>query len=374
MQPRPVIHPFPQVIAPLTGIRILLALGVVLFHYQLQWTLTVDGHSGLLNRARLGVDAFFILSGFILTHVYLRDGKKPDYRAFIVSRLARIYPAHAFIMLVLGAMVVVGPWTGIVLSPASYNWPDFASLMLMTSSWFPRDHIVAWNGPAWSLSAEWFAYLAFPLFATLALKFRHRPWVLLGLSFAVFAGLDAAYRATAGMVLPRAEDSMGILRIIPEFMGGMALYGLGLRWKLSRTQAVLAAMATSVIFLGLMQFGADDRWIVASAGPWLLSLALLAKSGVKTLLDRPAMQFWGEASFALYLVHEPALMAWRTASHKLLGVSHDYLMGPLEAAALLILTLAAAAALHLLVELPGRRLMRRWLGRRATPQLAPHAV
>ncbi|QLQ13032.1 MAG: acyltransferase [Brevundimonas sp.] len=78
-------------IAPLTSVRILLALGVVLFHYQLQWSLTDDGHSGLLNRARLGVDAFFILSGFILTHVYCATvgcrttgiSSWPDWPAFI---------------------------------------------------------------------------------------------------------------------------------------------------------------------------------------------------------------------------------------------------------------------------------------------------
>lgn len=58
--------PFPDVLDPLTGVRFFLALGVVLFHFQLYWTLPAES-AGLLNRARLGVDVFFILSGFILT-------------------------------------------------------------------------------------------------------------------------------------------------------------------------------------------------------------------------------------------------------------------------------------------------------------------
>src|SRR5690606_17191169 len=58
--------PFPDVLDPLTGVRFFLALGVVLFHYQLYWTLPHEA-AGLLDRARLGVDVFFILSGFILT-------------------------------------------------------------------------------------------------------------------------------------------------------------------------------------------------------------------------------------------------------------------------------------------------------------------
>ncbi|MDN8693994.1 hypothetical protein Q0M89_14595, partial [Staphylococcus aureus] len=80
-----------------------------------------------------------------------------------------------------------------------------------------------WNGPAWSLSAEWFAYLAFPAYAALALRLRARPWVLIALAMLFFVALDAFYRAWFGRMLPRAEDSLGILRIIPEF-----LYGIGL--------------------------------------------------------------------------------------------------------------------------------------------------
>ncbi|QLQ13031.1 MAG: hypothetical protein HZY74_06635 [Brevundimonas sp.] len=63
----------------------------------------------------------------------------------------------------LAAVVLVGPLIGVELARATYNIHDFLALMLMVSSWFPRETLVAWNGPAWSLSAEWFAYLAFPL-------------------------------------------------------------------------------------------------------------------------------------------------------------------------------------------------------------------
>ncbi|QLQ13030.1 MAG: hypothetical protein HZY74_06630 [Brevundimonas sp.] len=123
------------------------------------------------------------------------------------------------------------------------------------------------------------------------MSLRQRGWLLLGLVVALFVALDAGYRATAGVVLPRAEDSMGILRIIPEFLGGMALYWLGLRWNPAPRLAILLAIATSVLFFGLMQAGVDDRLIVAAAGPFLLGLALLAKSGVRSWLDHPRLLF-----------------------------------------------------------------------------------
>lgn len=359
----PARAPFPDVLDPLTGVRFFLALGVVLFHYQLYWTLPVEA-AGLLNRARLGVDVFFILSGFILTHVYLQGDQAPNYRRFLAARFARIYPAHLFILLVMLGLVLVAPLFGVGLEPGRFNLADFVGTLLLVQAWFPRETLALWNGPAWSLSAEWFAYLAFPAYAALALRLRSRPWVMIALAAVTFVLIDAVYRAQFGRVLPRAEDSMGILRIVPEFLYGVGLYYLGQRWALSRTPSVAAALAGSGALLALMQVGADDRLIVAAAGPFILSLALVAKADVRTFLSHPVALFAGEASFALYLVHIPILMVWRNAAQAVAGWPGDYRMGLVELTAMLVLTLAAAAAIHVFIEQPGRR----WLRERMTPQ------
>jgi peptidoglycan/LPS O-acetylase OafA/YrhL len=355
--------PFPDALDPLTGVRFFLALGVVLFHFQLYWTLPADS-AGLLNRARLGVDVFFILSGFILTHVYLQGDRAPNYRRFLSARFARIYPAHLLILLSMLGLVLVAPLFGVGLEQGRFNPVDFVGTLLLVQAWFPRESMALWNGPAWSLSAEWFAYLAFPAYAALALRLRDRPWIILGLAVVLFVALDAFYRAQFGQVLPRAEDSLGILRIVPEFLYGIGLYYLGRRWTPSPRVSGAAAVATTVALLVLMQVGADDRIIVAAAGPFILSLALLAKAGVRTVLSHPVVLFAGEASFALYLVHIPILMVWRNAVQAVAGWPGDYRMGVGELTAMLVLTLAAAAAIHVFIERPGRR----WLRARTTPQ------
>lgn len=352
--------PFPDVLDPLTSVRFFLALGVVLFHYQLYWTLPPES-AGLLNRARLGVDVFFILSGFILTHVYLQGDRPLDYRRFLAARFARIYPAHLFILLAMLGLVLAAPLFGIGLEPGRFNPADFAGTLLLVQAWFPRETLVLWNGPAWSLSAEWFAYLAFPAYAALALRLRTRPWVVIAFAAILFVALDAIYRAQFGRVLPRAEDSMGILRIIPEFLYGIGLYYLGQRWTPSTRLSVMGALAATAALLLLMQIRADDRLIVAAAGPFILSLALLAKTDVRTFLSHPIALFAGEASFALYLVHIPILMVWRNAAQALAGWPRDYRMGVAELTAMLVLTLAAAASIHIFVERPGRRRLRAWL-------------
>jgi peptidoglycan/LPS O-acetylase OafA/YrhL len=363
-------HPFPPLMEPLTSVRFLLALGVVLFHYQLMWTLPPDA-AGLLNRARLGVDVFFILSGFILAHVYLKGEGPPDYRRFIVARFARVYPAHAAIMLGMLVMVLGAGLVGVGLEPGRFNAPDFIQSMLLTQAWFPRSTMVLWNGPAWSLSAEWFAYLIFPVYAWIALRLRDRPVVLIALAVTLFAVLDAGYRMAFGVILPRAEDNLGVLRILPEFLFGIGLYFLGQRLRLSSRTAIAAVILASLAMLAAMQAALDDRLIVALAGPLILSLALLAKSGARTFLSNPVWLFAGEASYALYLVHIPLVMVWRNAMQALLGLDGDYRMSPLELAALLALTLAAAAVIHIAVEQPGRRLLRRRLNRPGARAGAP---
>lgn len=370
----PARAPFPDVLDPLTSVRFFLALGVVLFHYQLYWTLPVES-AGLLNRARLGVDVFFILSGFILTHVYLQGDRPLDYGRFLAARCARIYPAHLFILLAMLGLVLASPLFGVGLEPGRFNPADFAGTLLLVQAWFPRDTLALWNGPAWSLSAEWFAYLAFPAYAALALRLRARPWVIIGLAAIVFIAIDAFYRAQFGRVLPRAEDSLGILRIVPEFLYGIGLYYLGQRWTPSPRTAVMGTLAATATLLLLMQIGADDRIIVAAAGPFILSLALLAKADIRTFLSHPVALFAGEASFAVYLVHIPILMVWRNTAQAFAGWPGDYRMGVGELAAMLVLTLAAAAAIHVFVERPGRRLLRAWVGpKRADPVEARRSI
>jgi peptidoglycan/LPS O-acetylase OafA/YrhL len=358
----PARAPFPDVLAPLTSVRFFLALGVVLFHFQLYWTLPTES-AGLLNCARLGVDVFFILSGFILTHVYLQGSGAPDYKRFLAARFARIYPAHLFILLAMLELVLIAPMVGVGLEPGRFNPADFAGTLLLVQAWFLRETMALWNGPAWSLSAEWFAYLAFPAYAAVALRLRSRPWVVIALAALLFVALDAFYRTQFGRILPRAEDSLGILRIFPEFLYGIGLYYLGQRFTLSPLMSIIVALGTTTTLLALMQVGADDRVIVATAGPFILSLALMAKAPVTTFLSHPIALFAGEASFALYLVHIPILMVWRNAVQAVAGWPGAYRMSVGELSGLLVLTLVAAAAIHVFVEQPGRR----WLRSRMTP-------
>ena len=94
-------------IRPLTALRFFAAFWVVLFSYWRKLGGPVA--SMLVQKGYLGVELFFILSDFVLCHVYLKgfgDGHF-TYRSFLWSRLARVYPLHLATLTAMGALAVV---------------------------------------------------------------------------------------------------------------------------------------------------------------------------------------------------------------------------------------------------------------------------
>jgi peptidoglycan/LPS O-acetylase OafA/YrhL len=352
---------FPDRLPALTSVRFWLALGVVLFHYQLN--IVPEGGAGiaLIERARLAVDFFFILSGFVLAHVYgvqIRDGRY-SHRRFLIARLARIYPAHIAMLAFMAVIAVIGLGLDQPFDARSYSIPGFLSAVALTHAWFPATTPNEWNGPSWSLSAEWAAYLAFPLFAFIGLRRARSSLVTIGLAVALFIAIDAFYRARYGEILTHAELVLGVLRIIPEFLFGIGLYQLGARLRVGPQLAFGLAFGSVALLLSLMAISADERITVGVAGLVILSLALLARSGSDRVFAHPWALEAGEASYALYLVHLPLLIVWKNAMAMMADGDSGYRMSIPEAGLLLVITLAAAFALHALWERPARRWVRR---------------
>lgn len=179
-------------LASLTGLRGLAALAVVGFHYRIPGF----GHGDY------AVDLFFVLSGYVLAHVYRDDF---SLGSFFLSRFARTLPTHlvALIIFSLGALAV-----------GHHNWRAVALNLVL---------VVPENPPTWSLTIEWIAYLAFPLIVR-----RHPPPVLLFI-LGISLGL-------AGMLSKDNNLSLNLpnlVRGLGWFTAGLALYRLG--WRPPRT-------------------------------------------------------------------------------------------------------------------------------------------
>lgn len=364
-----------QVALPaLTSIRFFFSLGVVLFHLQLMWAWPTLEQTGLIERARLGVDMFFILSGFVLSHVYARQVEESRYshRRFLIARLARIYPAHLAILLLMVAVVLVALVMGQQFSPESYSLVGLLQTALLIHAWFPTDAMIEWNGPSWSLSAEWGAYLLYPIFAFVGLRLGRWPLFLLVVAVGLFAAMDALYRIAFGDVLLHAEFNFGLLRILPLFLVGVALHALAERWRPPKTAAIGTAIVAAVLLVLLMHISADERAVVAASGGLILTLAWLSQAKADGPLAWPWLVFLGEASYAVYILHLPLIVIWKNTRSILLGGDSSYVLPGWEVVALVIVILAGGALIHIIIEQPARAwARRRFLGppAPATPQL-----
>ena len=159
-------------IRALSGLRIVAALWVVLFHFRPlleqaspPWS---DALAPVLDAGAQGVDLFFILSGFVLTWNYLdRMGESWSTRStlrFLWLRLARVWPVYLVTMHLAAAWIVFTLYVGDFPSPAAEDLTAISWIrqVLLVQLWFePFFDGSSWDGPAWSISAEWLAYLLF---------------------------------------------------------------------------------------------------------------------------------------------------------------------------------------------------------------------
>ncbi|MGN6318157.1 acyltransferase family protein [Trinickia sp.] len=351
----------------LTGLRAFLALWVVTRHlfYPFENGAFIDFgvRSSAFDHGYLGVDGFFILSGFILAYNYA-NGRPLDYRAFLAARFARIYPIH-FVTL-LGAIGLVFVKLFVfhkhVIGTGQNTYPALAANFVLLNAWSFR-FVTGWNDVAWSVSAEWFAYVFFPLFVALApARNRFFAAVLLLVPAAALAMLE--WRSGAALSLPG-----GLARLIPEFYAGVLLFRLRRGSNFASLPRVLGLAALGVIALGI--FVQRDTLTVVGLGLLIFALSSDADVVAPLLALRPIV-YLGEISYCLYMVQRfpmEGLSLARKASAALAG-------SPLMQLILLLAVLLAVSHwAHRFIELPGRKWLRRALSaRKAEPDAMANAA
>jgi peptidoglycan/LPS O-acetylase OafA/YrhL len=348
----------------LTGLRGLAACWVVIYHMH-----EFDHLSGpfavLLRHGYLAVDVFFVLSGFVMALSYrgLFAGgfSAAKYGVFLLRRAARIYPLYAAL-----TMAIAGTELHFVLR--HHQAAAFAGTILqnlsLTEFWGFGDPI---DGPAWSISTELAAYLAFPALAALTIYGGWRRAALVAAGCMAGIGLIAQIPAHASYPFPRqgpldiawAHTVWPLIRCVLEFTLGLAAFRFGqvpaIRSLCARPGWALAVAAPA---LPLLLTPGTDMVFVALIPALLLAL-LDGKNLLRHMLAAPAVLALGRLSYAIYLLHFP-LMRIR----KLAGGAWGAALGPgpadIAGCALFYLALLALAELcYRLIEAPGRRLVRR---------------
>ena len=362
---------------PLTSLRFFAALWVVLFTYIHE--LDSGIHIGFIDKGYLGVEGFFILSGFILSYVYLEGfgTRRFDYFTFINHRLARIYPLHIATLLVTLVLAGMAAVKGVTLGDNVVNWAALPAHLTLTQAWGLAPS-ASFNHPSWSISAEWLAYLGFPVVATAAWALRHRPILAVALACLILTALYIVFYVIAGFPLTEATFQWGALRIVPCFLLGSALY---LAWRAGAVArpwiATTGAAVAGLTVIIASSFARSDIVIVIALGLLILSSAGLGRDGEGRetgILSSPLCVYLGEISFAVYMIYVPWKWVWLKGVNALLGTDHAPLPFFWWLAGLLALIPLAMLAHHL-VERPFRRILRNWgdvLRYKYTYQLAKH--
>jgi len=361
----------PPDLRALTTLRFLAALWVVLYT---AWPhLDIGFVPVAVTKGYLGVEVFFVLSGFILSHVYLEAAGRKDgfsYRGFLWARVARVYPLHLVTLAGMIALGVGATVAGLAVSESLLDWRSLPAHLSLTHAWGLASS-AAFNHPSWSISAEWFAYLGFPAFAFVAWRMRERPVLATTLAAGAAVALYAVFEPVAGFSLTEATFRWGALRIVPCFALGCALYLIHRRAPVPH--AGLIALVCGAGLLVCASLALWDPLMVLFAGGLILGLGGLdnARAGV---LASKAGVWLGEISYSIYMVCAPVLLLGVNVAARLTGAEDKKLHVIVWLAVLAAIPVAAALTYHL-VERPARKALRGLAARKgsARAEVAPQA-
>jgi peptidoglycan/LPS O-acetylase OafA/YrhL len=358
-------------IRSLTGLRGVAAIYVVVYHYTSLYTgmYHVGSYDAYANPLRtfishgyLAVDLFFILSGFVMALNYQRmfvgSWSWGVFGKFLGRRIARIYPLYLAATLIGWYLTshqrVVPPSTG----------KSLVLNLLMMQVWGIK--CISF-GASWSISAEFAAYLLFPLLL-IPVAFR-KPLASWITALVCVAGLLALYLASPYVARSLAHDQLGlldyfdyhfglcILRCICEFTLGLIAFRLeATPFGRRLGSSMWASIVLSLLILGLLPIARMDLVIVLLC-PFLIASLASGDSLPKRLLSVPLLEKLGVYSYGIYLVHPLMMTAIRrinvVAQGKGLSQANFY-----GFAAASVLTLLFAMLGNKFIEIPGRQWLR----------------
>jgi peptidoglycan/LPS O-acetylase OafA/YrhL len=334
--------------------------------------------------AWLMVDMFFVISGYLITTLLLREldtRGRVILRNFYVRRALRLLPALFIALIGCGLIVYL---TGFDRLPRPY--PDIALIVLTYfGNWFPSNALGPFT-PAWSLALEEQYYLIWPILLLFLLRtkvFSNRrvlAWTLIAgavgvamLRYAVyeFTTLDhLAYHSTAtrsdGVILGSA-----LALLLPT---------LTQRWKGLLAHPLVAWVSSAGLGIAYLTLQNGEPvlfkgplFLVNVLGTLLVAYLVERRSGwLNRTLSWPVFTFTGRLSYAMYLYHTPLIVLFAGS-----GVIALYGNGMVNAALVLVATFGIGAASYLFVEQPALKLKRRFgtmshLTRTDTVEAATH--
>jgi peptidoglycan/LPS O-acetylase OafA/YrhL len=262
----------------LDGLRAVAAFAVGAYHCNQLWA----------RGGSMGVDVFFVLSGWLITGILVREIERTgrvDFRTFMVRRIRRLGPALA---LLVGVTVAAHPGA----------WASgLAAIFYLTDFLIPVQHAGNPLTHTWSLAVEMQFYLLWPLILPMLLKFRRSIVVAALLSAWLLAHVAWQAWDLAGLPYSAAY-------YLPLFHCSGLLLGSALALAPRLTLPAWAGWAALADLIGLCMFG-NHLFL----GDWIIALAELATAVViispPAFLGAEPLPAFGAISYGFYLWQSP---------------------------------------------------------------------
>lgn len=297
-------------IVELDGIRGAAALAVVVAHYFGE----VEHGTRALAFGWLGVDVFFVLSGFLIGSIILQQHERPNFfKSFYLRRAARIIPVYAIVCVL---TLIAASLT------AGHAWSDHPFGGSVYATFGTNFAMTAWGGggtwlkPTWTLDVEEQFYLVLPLL----IYFTPRRWLP-----AFLAVLWSSALLLRIVLAPINE--MAALTLLPcrsdLLLSGVGIALLNHEFDLSRSVfalrvGALAALASTFLVVLVWSSSILTTWGESLVGVWVAAFLLAVVNGAPEArhFRSRVLGWFGSISYALYLVHQP-----------IAGVLHGVLLG-----------------------------------------------
>lgn len=319
----------PVNIVSLTPLRGIAASLVAVFHFQIYFLRFVQpGQSMFIDKCYLMVDLFFIMSGFLIMHVYKEQFSErisvAAFKKFLTARFARIYPLHFITLLLL----VVLFYIKLRDEAGLYNPAAITTHIFLLHSFRLHDDLT-WNIPSWSISAEWWSYVFFPVLCLFLSRFKKTGVAIIAL-LSVTAYLLILFVLPRTGALPGAgwkntldvTYDYGFVRSIGGFMLGMLLY---MAYAKEAVRKLFSSDILAVIFVLLlltaMHKGLPD--ILFIPGFAILILVLTSNTGyISKWFNNKPLTYLGDISYSVYLIHFLLITLLHLEAYSLREVIH----------------------------------------------------
>jgi len=356
----------------LDGVRGLAILSVIVFHTPgIAATGSTVGKviTHIANLGWVGVDLFFVLSGFLITGILIDERDSPSYfRTFFSRRILRIVPVYVVFVLF---SIWLAPTLQVSTPEAAskirelqpWYWTYLVNVRIATHGW---SSVGEGTTHLWSLCVEEQFYLLWPI-AVYALSPKSLP--RLAIACVVIAELSRIVMVSLGapgevnyVLLPTRIDALSVGAFLACAVRDPMLLAAVRRFRSPLLVASLLALLPSLIIEHTLDFQRPTTQLVALPAIAVLSglLIIEASQSVGWIASRP-LRFIGRYSYGMYIWHVSVIAAVYSIFSSFVRVQESdtaiFAFGFLLAVAVGVTVLSALASWYL-IEAPFLRLKR----------------